>query len=177
MVRSEESVRDVRISRLDTPLGVLEIVTVGDDLVRLHIGRSPAGHLPDWLARHGLPSRPLRGGAAPAEVVAQLSEYFAGDRRLFELPIRPLGSAFQQRIWRCLERIPYGETRSYGEVAEAAGAPRAARAVGLACGANPLPIVIPCHRVLAAGGRPGGFGGGLELKRRLLELEGYHPGW
>ncbi len=103
--------------------------------------------------------------------VRQLSEYFAGTRRVFELPLEPRGSSFQRRVWAQLERIPYGETTSYGALAQQLGAPRALRAVGAAHGANPLPIVIPCHRVIGANGSLTGFGGGLPIKRALLALE------
>jgi methylated-DNA-[protein]-cysteine S-methyltransferase len=116
------------------------------------------------------------GGTSPnallAEAVRQLCAYFAGDLRQFDLPLDPRGTEFQQRVWRQVAMIPYGETRSYGQIAVAIGSPAAVRAVGAANGANPLPIVIPCHRVIGAGGKLTGYGGGLELKRRLLEMEG-----
>lgn len=111
------------------------------------------------------------------EVRRQLGEYFAGRRRRFELPLAPEGSPFQQRVWAVLQSIPYGETRSYGELARALGRPGASRAVGAANGANPIPIVIPCHRVIGADGSLTGFGGGLEAKKLLLDLEARHrPG-
>lgn len=105
------------------------------------------------------------------KAVRELAEYFRGERRQFDLPLDLDGTAFQLRVWRRLLRIPYGTTRSYGELARAVGRPKAARAVGQACGANPVAIVVPCHRVVAAGGALGGYGGGLKLKRRLLDLE------
>jgi methylated-DNA-[protein]-cysteine S-methyltransferase len=102
----------------------------------------------------------------------QLGEYFAGTRREFDLPLAPRGTGFQQRVWLRLREIPYGQTRSYGEVAAQLGLdPGAARAVGLANGANPLSIVVPCHRVVGADGSLTGFGGGLARKRHLLDLE------
>ncbi len=104
-------------------------------------------------------------------VCRELEEYFAGERQRFTFPIRPEGSQFYQSVWHELERIPYGETVTYGDLARAIGKPGAARAVGTANGRNPIAIVIPCHRVVAAGGRLGGYGGGLPLKRRLLALE------
>jgi O-6-methylguanine DNA methyltransferase len=106
------------------------------------------------------------------EAERQLRAYFAGELRRFELPLDLQGTPFQLRVWHELERIPYGETRSYSQIAEALGAPRAVRAVGAANGANPIPIVVPCHRVIGAGGKLVGYGGGLPLKKRLLELEG-----
>jgi methylated-DNA-[protein]-cysteine S-methyltransferase len=106
------------------------------------------------------------------EAVRQLRAYFAGQLRRFDLPLDLQGTDFQMRVWRELERIPYGETRSYLQMATAIGSPRAVRAVGAANGANPIPIVVPCHRVIGAGGRLVGYGGGLPLKKRLLQLEG-----
>jgi len=116
------------------------------------------------------------GEAAPrhplvTKAIQQLQEYFTGRRREFDLPLAPAGSDFQMRVWQALRQIPYGETRSYGEVARAIGWEKAARAVGAANGANPIAIVIPCHRVIQADGSLGGYGGGTELKRYLLELE------
>ena len=101
----------------------------------------------------------------------QLEAYFAGELRDFDLPIAPAGSQFQLRVWEELRAIPYGETISYGELARRVGDPGAARAVGLANGKNPLPVIVPCHRVIGADGSLTGFGGGLDRKRRLLELE------
>ncbi len=102
----------------------------------------------------------------------QLAEYFAGERREFGLPLRPEGTAFQRRVWAELQRIPYGTTISYLELATRLGDPKAVRAVGRANGANPIWIVIPCHRVVGADGSLTGYGGGIEIKRKLLELEG-----
>ena len=105
------------------------------------------------------------------ESCTQLDAYFEGRLRRFDLPLSPQGTQFQRRVWEELRRIGWGSTRSYGEVARAVGSPRGARAVGMACNRNPLLIVVPCHRVVGADGSLVGFGGGLELKRRLLELE------
>jgi len=106
--------------------------------------------------------------------VAQLDAYFAGDLYEFELPLDVQGTEFQKRVWRQLRQIPYGETRSYGFVAGAIGAPKAVRAVGAANGRNPIPVVVPCHRVVGADGSLTGYGGGLPLKRFLLDLEARH---
>ena len=110
--------------------------------------------------------------AVASEAARQLRAYFAGQLRRFDLPPDMQGSPFQLRVWRELGRIRYGETRSYSQIAAAIGAPRAVRAVGAANGANPIPIVVPCHRVIGASGKLVGYGGGLPLKKRLLELEG-----
>ena len=101
----------------------------------------------------------------------QLQEYFAGRRRLFDLPLNPKGTAFQREVWHALEQIPYGETRSYSEIAAAIGRPGAARAVGSANRANPLPIVVPCHRVVPASGGVGEYAFGAKMKEALLALE------
>ena len=117
------------------------------------------------------------GGAQDASPLldaaeAQLREYFAGARRTFDLPLAPRGTAFQQRVWTASRTIPYGETRTYGELAAAIDSPNASRAVGMANHRNPIPIIIPCHRVIGANGTLTGYAGGLEIKRRLLALEG-----
>jgi methylated-DNA-[protein]-cysteine S-methyltransferase len=106
------------------------------------------------------------------ETTRQLRAYFAGDLRDFDLPLDMQGTPFQKRVWDELLNIPYGKTRSYMQVAVAVGAPQAVRAVGAANGANPVPIVVPCHRVIGSSGKLTGYGGGLPLKKRLLELEG-----
>ncbi|WP_263164329.1 methylated-DNA--[protein]-cysteine S-methyltransferase [Streptomyces sp. SCSIO ZS0520] len=105
------------------------------------------------------------------EVRAQLAAYFAGELKEFDLPLAATGTAFQQRVWRALLDIPYGETRSYGELATALGNPKASRAVGLANGRNPVSIIVPCHRVIGADGSLTGYGGGIERKRGLLDFE------
>jgi methylated-DNA-[protein]-cysteine S-methyltransferase len=120
------------------------------------------------------PARAACPGTHPIAIEAarQLRAYFAGELREFDLPLDLHGTDFQRRVWRELQRIPYGETRSYSQIAAAIGAPQAVRAVGAANGANPIPIVVPCHRVIGAGGKLVGYGGGLPLKQRLLQLEG-----
>jgi methylated-DNA-[protein]-cysteine S-methyltransferase len=113
--------------------------------------------------------------AAPlAAAIRQLSEYFAGSRRVFDLPLRMQGTLFQQRVWRQLAEIPYGTTWSYGELAKRIDNPSASRAVGLANGRNPISILVPCHRVIGADGSLTGYGGGLDRKRWLLAHEGLH---
>ena len=119
---------------------------------------------------------PSRAGWSPApdafgEAVEQLNAYFAGDLTDFHIELDLVGSEFQRRVWKALLTIPYGETRSYGQIAHQIGAPGSARAVGLANGHNPIAIVVPCHRVIGAGGGLTGYGGGLDRKRTLLDLE------
>ena len=106
-----------------------------------------------------------------ADAVAQLNAYFAGELTDFDLELDLQGTAFQQRVWKALLTIPYGETRSYGQIAEQVGAPGSARAVGLANGHNPIAIIVPCHRVIGANGKLTGYGGGIDRKLTLLELE------
>ena len=112
-----------------------------------------------------------RDGALYPEARQQLEAYFAGDRRAFDFPMKMVGTPFQQRVWTALLAIPMGETRTYGAIAGEIGRPKAARAVGAANGANPLPIVVPCHRLLGSNGALIRFGGGLDVKRYLLDFE------
>lgn len=105
------------------------------------------------------------------EVKYQLDEYFSGSRCEFNISVSPVGTEFQKMVWKELEKIPYGETRTYGEIAAALNKPKGMRAVGMACGKNPIGIIIPCHRVIAKNGKLQGFAGGLELKEKLLKLE------
>jgi methylated-DNA-[protein]-cysteine S-methyltransferase len=126
--------------------------------------------------KNGKAAKPERGwiesSSGPvAQAVTQLREYFAGRRTDFDLPLAVEGTPFQRTVWRALQEIPYGETISYGELARRVGNPKASRAAGSANGRNRIPIVIPCHRVIAAGGKLGGFGGGLPVKQALLALE------
>jgi len=114
----------------------------------------------------------VRDSDAVAPVRSQLEEYACGKRREFDLPLAPEGTPFQHRVWELLKQIPYGETRSYGDLAEALGSPKASRAVGRANGTNPISIIVPCHRVIGSTGTLTGYGGGLPMKQKLLELEG-----
>jgi methylated-DNA-[protein]-cysteine S-methyltransferase len=143
---------------LDSPIGPLLLAGDGRALAGVRMEGRPA---PGWR----------RDRAALAAVAAQLHAYFAGELRSFDLPLAPRGTPFQLRVWSALTGIPYGETASYGEIAAAVGRPDAPRAVGAANGANPIAVIVPCHRVIGAGGALTGYGGGLERKRMLLELE------
>jgi len=125
--------------------------------------------------KNGSPESPPAGGiehaSAFAEPIRQLRAYFAGDLETFDLPLAPQGTPFQQKVWSELLNIPYGETISYGELARRIRNPNASRAVGLANGSNPIPIIIPCHRVIGSNGKLTGYGGGLPIKEKLLALE------
>lgn len=150
---------------------------------------SPVGPLLLAVDRHGLRQVDFEHDRYPATITAdwqrdparvafarvQLEEYFAGTRHAFTLPLHPRGTAFQREVWTALSRIPYGRTISYAQLAQWIGKPSAVRAVGAANGRNPLPIVVPCHRVIGADGSLTGFGGGLDAKATLLRLEGAVP--
>ena len=150
-------------------IGVLR-VTVEDGAVtacRLVSGGGNSAERPEPPADRKLLDRVFR----------QIGEYFAGKRREFTIPLAPVGTPFQRKVWRVMTAIPFGETLTYGETARRCGVPGAARAVGGACHRNPILLLQPCHRVVAAGGKPGGFGGGVPLKLSLLALEGGDPSW
>jgi methylated-DNA-[protein]-cysteine S-methyltransferase len=148
---------------MDSPLGPLQLVAREGVLAGLYM----PGH------RHMPPVETFgpREDELLADVVAQLGEYFAGDRRRFDLPLQLRGTPFQQRVWAALREIPYGETVSYGELARLIDNPAAVRAVGLANGRNPVSIIVPCHRVVGANGDLTGYGGGTARKRHLLDFE------
>ena len=162
----------VAYATLETPIGLLQFFggEAGLITVALPNERPPA---PEARVRRLLGDVEIVDDpAALTAALAQFEAYFRGELREFDLPLDPSGTAFQQQVWAAVARIPYGETCSYGEIAAAIGKPAAVRAVGLANGANPLPIVIPCHRVIASDGSIGGYSGGLTIKHRLLALEG-----
>jgi methylated-DNA-[protein]-cysteine S-methyltransferase len=151
---------------LDTPIG--ELLLAGDDdalcLVSFPEGSMRRDPDPDWIYNE----KPF------ALARQQLTEYFAGARREFDLPLKLSGTEFQMSVLHALQHIPYGETTSYAEIAERIGRPKAVRAVGAANGRNPLPIIVPCHRVIGSHGELTGFGGGLDTKEALLRLEAEH---
>jgi methylated-DNA-[protein]-cysteine S-methyltransferase len=156
---------------VDSPVGALTLVARGDALHALYMGDLSVGehrHAPD-PASFGPPA--TTGDRVLGRAAAQLAEYFGGTRTTFDLPLDVDGTDFQRLVWEALARIPYGVTRSYGQVAAEIGRPGASRAVGLANGRNPVSIVVPCHRVIGAGGALTGYGGGLERKAALLAFE------
>jgi methylated-DNA-[protein]-cysteine S-methyltransferase len=156
-------------STLETPVGTLQLAV------------SREGDLVEILLPNRRPAAGSSAALSPAAAQgmhaarAQLREYFEGKRRVFDLPLRAEGSPFEQQVWNRLLEVPYGVTTSYGAIATALGLANGARAVGYANGTNPIPIVIPCHRVIGSNGDLTGYGGGLPLKRALLELEGAVP--
>ena len=149
---------------IDTPVGTLMLAGCEDHGLR-HIafqcGKGALAPKPEWKQL----ATPFRAAER------QLREYFQGKRTDFDLRLHPKGTPFQQSVWKALMKIPYGRTRTYGDIAKAVGRPKAVRAVGLANGRNPLPIVVPCHRVIGAGGKLVGYGGGLHVKQALLDRE------
>ena len=147
-------------SLLPHPTGVLSLIATDDGLEQIRFDAT-------------FPEDAVRADSHPVltETTRQLNAYFGRDLRDFDLPLAMKGTPFQIRVWRALQEIPYGETRSYAQQARVVGAPDAVRAVGAANGRNPIPIVVPCHRVIGSNGKLTGFGGGLPLKRWLLDLE------
>ncbi|MEV0938963.1 methylated-DNA--[protein]-cysteine S-methyltransferase [Micromonospora wenchangensis] len=149
----------MRWTVLDSPIGEFSVATDDTAVCGTHFGRVASAV-----------DRPANGLAGRA--VAELRAYFAGELTGFTVPVTvPRGSEFERAVWREMTRIPYGETLTYGEVARLVGDPGAARAVGVACNRNPVPVIVPCHRIVGAGGKLVGFGGGLPRKVTLLELE------
>jgi len=154
----------ISYTTIESPVGPL--LLAGDEVGLRRVSfestkRSPPLQ-PDWKQDSGLFT----------EVIRQLQAYFGGELKDFDLPLSLEGTEFQLYVWRSLRTIPYGETISYGQLAKRIGKPKAARAVGLANGSNPIPIIIPCHRVIGSNGSLTGFGGGLPIKKKLLALEG-----
>ena len=156
------------VHRCETPLGVYVLASSRTGLACVKPEDQRRPDLDRW-ARGG--ARFQEGGQWNARAAEQLDAYFAGELRDFDVPLDMRGTPFQRRVWQALLSIPYGETRSYGEIAAAIGAPSASRAVGAANGNNPVSIIVPCHRVIGANGRLTGYGGGVHRKDALLALE------
>lgn len=154
---------DVRCTRLTTPVGPLLVAEVDEGLLAVHFegGRRQRSIDPAWCVVD----------PSAIDAAAQLTEYFAGVRRTFDVRLAPQGTPFQRRVWTAVAAIPYGQTRAYGAIATEIGAPAAVRAVGAANGQNPWPIIVPCHRVIGSDGSLTGYGGGLPIKRALLDFE------
>ncbi|WP_300102273.1 methylated-DNA--[protein]-cysteine S-methyltransferase [uncultured Alistipes sp.] len=165
-----------------TPCGPLTLLCDGRALTAVRFGREADGAATAKAAQAGaemfekvMPTQQTQEARAAQEILEQaareIGEYFEGKRRAFAVPTAAAGTPFQQAVWNALKEIPYGETRTYGEIARRIGHPRASRAVGQANNRNPLPIVVPCHRVIGTSGALTGYAGGLAVKERLLELE------
>lgn len=145
----------------DSPIGPLTLASDGAALIQVEFANG----------KYPLPQHPTGADAVLELARRELDAYFARRLQTFTVPVAPNGTEFQRRVWEALRTIPYGDTRSYADQARAIGAPNATRAVGAANGRNPIPIVIPCHRVIGSGGALTGFGGGIERKQFLLALE------
>ncbi|MDE5974947.1 MAG: methylated-DNA--[protein]-cysteine S-methyltransferase [Muribaculaceae bacterium] len=145
---------------VETPIGALELTCKDRKITRCK-----------WVAASAASEETPPPDGFEIEIISQLKEYFEGCRSAFSLPIEIDGTEFQKKVWRELLNVKYGETVTYGEIARRIGNPGALRAVGTACKMNPIAILVPCHRVVAAGGKPGGYNGGMEKKFYLLELE------
>ncbi|HEY3434721.1 MAG TPA: methylated-DNA--[protein]-cysteine S-methyltransferase [Solirubrobacterales bacterium] len=169
---TEEGLLDVAYASADSPFGPLLLASTKRGLIRVGLPSQDPDKLLTELAERVSP-RVLEAPAELDQVRRELDLYFAGKLDHFDLPLDwRLSSGFRQRVLRAIDRIPYGQTRSYTEMARKAGNERAVRAAGTACGSNPIPLVVPCHRVLRTSGALGGYGGGLPMKQALLELEG-----
>lgn len=171
-----EGLLDVAYANVDSPFGPLLVAATPRGLVRVNLPNyDPEETLEDLAAR--VSPRLLEAPERLDEARRQLDRYFEGRLTEFELPLDwQLSRDFRLRALRAIARIPYGQTRSYTEIAASAGNERAVRAAGTACGSNPIPIVVPCHRVLRSGGALGGYGGGLPMKESLLQMEGVLAG-
>jgi methylated-DNA-[protein]-cysteine S-methyltransferase len=169
---AEEGLLDVAYTTADSPFGPLLLAQTRRGLVRVGLPNQDSDELLVDLAERVSP-RVLEAPAELDEVRRELDLYFEGKLDSFDLPLDwRLSGGFRQRVLRAINRIPYGQTRSYTEMARKAGNERAVRAAGTACGSNPIPLVVPCHRVLRTSGALGGYGGGLPMKEGLLQLEG-----
>jgi len=153
-------------------IGTIRLAATSRGVCKIALGKETAEDFFGWLERRvgHAPRKPERNGSV-ALALNQITEYLDGQRRDFDLPLDVRGTDFQRRMWAAVAGIPYGETRTYAEIAFAIGKPKAVRAVGAANGANPLPLVVPCHRVVGSDGSLAGYGGGLDVKRKLLEME------
>lgn len=166
------SKKSIAVGEMKTPLGTITIAVGPKGLLRIDLpGTRPAGRRS--IVARGYEGLPVEAeDARVAEVKRQLGEYFEGRRRRFQLPLDPQGTDFDRAVWRQVGKVGYSQVATYGDVARAIGRPAAFRAVGAANGRNPLPIVVPCHRIVGSCGRLTGYGGGLSLKARLLRGEG-----
>ena len=169
---NEDGLLDVAYATLDTPLGKAAVAATSLGLVRVALPNESLDEMLTGIVAE-LSPRVLEYPARLDEARRELELYFEGRLTEFDLPLDwRLSGGFRQRVLRAIARIPYGQTRSYTEMAKSAGNERAVRAAGTACGSNPIPLVVPCHRVLRSGGALGGYGGGLPMKEELLRLEG-----
>lgn len=165
----------VHSARFETPFGEMLVASTARGLAYLQLPRASGRGFTGWLRRFAPDATHQEALAPNRSAIGEILEYLAGRREKFDLSLDLRGTEFELAVYRALQRIPYGETMTYSEVARAIGHPKAFRAVGNANAANPLPLVIPCHRVVAAGGKLGGYGGGVSMKKQLLMMERERP--
>jgi O-6-methylguanine DNA methyltransferase len=165
----------VHTAQFDSPIGSLRVASTERGLAYLELPVASGRGLAGWLKRYAGGARPIDGFAPNRTAIGQILEYLEGKRVAFELSLDLRGTPFQGAVWQALLEIPYGQTKSYLEIAQRVGQPAAVRAVGAANGANPVALVVPCHRVIASDGTLGGYGGGLKLKAKLLSMERSQP--
>lgn len=162
------------VDEMNSPLGILTVVATANGVCHIHFGERMKcmAMLNAWLKKQGRKGEVIRCTETLRPIIKQLEDYFYGKRVSFDLPLDLCGTPFQKKVWTTLTKINYGETRSYKEIAEEIGAPKAVRAIGGANNQNPIPIIIPCHRVIGSNGNMVGYSGGLDKKEILLQLEG-----
>jgi len=161
----------IHTTSVESSIGRLRVASSDKGLAYLELPKAAGCGLRGWLHRNFPDARYVESRACNDAAIDQIVEYLDGARTEFDLPLDLRGTEFQKQVWQALQNIPFGERRSYREIAVAVGRPNAVRAVGTANGSNPVSLVVPCHRVVNSDGKLGGYGGGLELKARLLDLE------
>ena len=167
----------VYTAEFESPVGTLRVASTDDGLAYLQLPRASGRGFEGWLARHAPDACATQGWSANRVAIGQVRDYLEGKRTEFDLPLDLRATDFQKTVYERMSKIAYGETLTYAELAEEVGRPSAVRAVGAASGANPIPLVIPCHRVIAKGGHLQGYAGGVRMKGRLLAMEqGPGPG-
>ncbi|MDT8862368.1 methylated-DNA--[protein]-cysteine S-methyltransferase [Alkalihalobacillus sp. MEB130] len=162
------------VDEMNSPLGTLTIVATEKGVCHIHFGEMTKcmASLKAWLKKQGRKGEVVRCKETLKPICEQLEDYFTGKRNHFDVPLDLCGTEFQKKVWNTLKEIEYGQTKSYKEIAQEIGAPKAVRAIGGANNQNPIPIIIPCHRVIGSNGNMVGYGGGLDKKELLLSLEG-----
>jgi O-6-methylguanine DNA methyltransferase len=166
----------VYTARIETPIGDIRLATTDSGLAYVELPRAAGCGLAGWLHHHLPTAKCVASDEPNRTAIDQILEYLAGERTEFDLPLDLRGTDFQRQVWDELQKIPFGDQRSYREIAVAVGRPKAVRAVGAANGSNPVSLVVPCHRVINSDGKLGGYAGGLELKARLLAMESHAGG-
>ncbi len=165
----------LHVAEFETRFGVMRCASTEQGLAYVHLPRAGGRGLEGWRRRHAPEAEAAVAWEPNRRAIQQITEYLAGKRRAFELPLDLRATPFQHLVYEALQRVPYGETRTYTDIARDIGQPQAVRAVGTANGANPISLVVPCHRVVAAGGKLGGYAGGLPMKKKLLAMEHATP--